>query len=163
MRKRRTRKHQIEDLSYTFVERIVLEAFCTMRRYVERDYSYDATIRSFNSHGEPENGEFCVQVKATDKLRYSEKRKGFILRLEKRDLELWLDEVFPVQVVLYDANNQKGYFVELHDYFSKHQLLLKNIHKSKSVYIPIENRFLPKTIKKYQSVKNRINERIKSL
>ncbi|HFA50893.1 MAG TPA: DUF4365 domain-containing protein [Bacteroidetes bacterium] len=143
MRKRRTRQHQIEDLSYNFVEKQVLLAFHIFRRYSLRDYSYDGTISTFNEKGEAEAGMMFVQVKATEKPWFSKRNGGFSLSLSKRDIELWLDESYPVIVVLYDAQNDVGYYVELHSYFRKNRIALQNINKEKTIFIKRENLFSP--------------------
>ncbi len=163
MRKRRTRQHQIEDLSYNFVEAQVLDAFCVMRRYTERDYSYDASVRTFVENGEIENGEFYIQVKATDNLRYSRRNKGYELTLERRDLELWLNQRYPVLVVLYDAKRKRGFYIDLHKYFRENRLLLRKINKNKQVFLSPKNEFSPQVVKYYRTIKNEINETFASL
>ncbi len=79
MRKRRTRQHQIEDLSYNFVEKHVLDAFCIFKRFIGREYGYDAEIETFNRKGEVESGTLFVQVKASDHIKYSKKQNGYKL------------------------------------------------------------------------------------
>ena len=160
MRKRRTRQHQIEDLSYNFVECQVLEAFCMFRFYFGRQYSYDATIETFGKNGEAENGLYYVQVKATEHLHYSRKNKGYELRLDIRDLDLWINEASPVLVVLYDALKKRAFYVHLQSYFEKHRELLKSIHKTKTVFIPVKNRFKPQVVKDFQRIKNDHYDRI---
>jgi Domain of unknown function (DUF4365) len=156
MRKRRTRQHQIEDLSYNYVEKQVLEAFCTMERFFQGDYGYDAYVRTFNEAGEVENGEFFIQVKATEKLNYSRKHKGYELALEKRDLELWLNEKSPVIVVLYEASTNRGFFINLQVYFDENRLILRHIGKYKQVFIPTKNAFVPDVIREIRMLKNKI-------
>ncbi|TAK32563.1 MAG: DUF4365 domain-containing protein, partial [Saprospiraceae bacterium] len=126
MRKLRTRQHVIEDLSYNFVEKQVLLAFCTFERYTMRQYSYDGHVFTFDEKGQTEGGFFFVQVKATDHLTFSKKNQGYELALEKRDLELWLGEKQPVLIVLYDAPNDKGYYIGLEEYFRENRILLRD-------------------------------------
>ncbi len=154
MRKRRTRQHQIEDLSYNYVEKQVLLAFCMLRKYDFRDYGYDGTITTFHENGEIETGIIYVQVKATEKLAYSKKGTGFSLPLAKRDLELWIYETSPVVVVCYDASTDEGYFVELHSYFQKNRLTLRNINKTMTVFIDPANKFGPDAVSKLRVLKN---------
>ena len=141
----------------------MLLAFCTLFRYAQREYSYDATVRTFNKKGEIEPDVFFIQVKSTSKIEFSAKHNGYRLELEKRDMELWLDETWPVLVVLYDGENDIGYFVELHEYFKKNRLILQDINKYKSIYLSADNVFTPETIIKYHKKKNNIHEIFKSL
>ena len=163
MRKRRTRQHQIEDLSQNFVEKQALLAFCTFISYPSRHYSYDAIIETFNVDGEQENGEIFVQVKATDHLNYSQKNNAYEIELEKRDLELWLDQPFPILIVLYDAMGDCGYFVDLKKYFKENKLALESIQKFKTVFIPASNRFDADVAGMYRKIKNGIYEKIKGI
>jgi Domain of unknown function (DUF4365) len=163
MRKRRTRQHEIEDLSYCYVEWQVLKAKAVFQRYPIRQYSYDATIHTFSEEGDYENGKVFVQIKATDKLVYSRKNKGYQVRLDVRDLDLWLDEVFPVIVVIFDAEKERGFFIDLRRYFEENKIILQNIHKSKLVFVPKQNLLTPTVIQNYQTIKNKIYERIKGI
>ncbi len=163
MRKRRTRQHQIEDLSYNFVEKQVLDAFCIFRRYAGREYGYDADIETFNKRGEPDSGVIFVQVKATEHLKFNKKHGGYGLPLVKKDLDLWLDEIYPVLVVLYDAVSEKGYFTELHEYFKENRLILKNLKSSKTIYMKPDNHFTPKVIEHFRKIKNLKHAEIKKL
>jgi hypothetical protein len=154
MRKRRTRQHQIEDLSYNFVEKQVLLSFFVFRKYAFRDYGYDGTITTFKENGEVEPGVIFVQVKATEKLKFSKKHNGYRLPLSSRDLELWLNEPTPVVIVFYEALRDKAYFVELHEHFKENRLTLRNINKTKSIYLAIDNLFVPDAVLKFRHTKN---------
>jgi hypothetical protein len=158
MRKRRTRQHQIEDLSYNFVEKQVLEAFCTMQRFYQRDYGYDAIVHTFKDTGEMENGDFLIQVKATERVRYSRKHKGYELTLEKRDLELWLNEKSPVIVVLFESSTNRGFFINLQTYFEENRLILRHIGKYKQVFVPTKNAFVPSAVREIRLFKNDVYE-----
>ncbi len=135
-----------------------MEAFCTMGRYNLRDYGYDAFVRTFGDTGEAENGEFYIQVKATEHLKYSRKHKGYEVTLEKRDLELWLNENAPVIVVLYDARSRRGFFVYLQEYFAENRVILRGINKFKQVFIATKNVFSPERVREFRLLKNKIYE-----
>lgn len=154
MRKTRTRQHFIEDLSYNYVEKQTLLARCTLQKYLP-DYSYDASIHTYNDLGEIENGEVYVQLKSTDKINFSKKRNAFTFDLSKRDLELWLYNILPVILVLYDAKNDIGYYIELKEYFQENKLVLGKINKFIRVFLPEENVFTIDGVKKLRNLKNR--------
>ncbi len=154
MRKLRTRNHKIEDLSYNFVEKQVLLADAIFERYNFRQYSYDGHIFTFNPKGEIEGGFIFVQLKATDNLKFSAKHNGYELKLDKRDLDLWVTEHLPVIIVLFDAKNDEAYYVELESYFKENRILLKEINKFKLVFIPQENVFTFGAVKQLRILKN---------
>jgi len=153
MKKTRTRQHFIEDLSYNYAEKQILLARCTLQRYLP-DYSYDASIHTYNERGEIENGEIYLQLKSTDNINFSEKRNAYTFDLSKRDLELWLYNILPVVLVLYDAKTDQGYYLELKEYFRKNELVLGKINKFIRVFIPIENVFSIKCVKNLRTLKN---------
>jgi hypothetical protein len=136
------------------VEKQVLMAFCTFERYNRQQNSYDGHIFTYSESGEFERGAIFVQVKATDKLRHSKKHSGYEVRIDTRDLTLWAEEALPILLVLYDAENDVGYFTEMGEYFDKNRHLLKDIHKFRRIFIPIENLFKLEAVKKYQILKN---------
>ena len=163
MRKLRTRQHVLEDLSYNFVEKQVLLGFCTYIRYAHREYSYDASISTFDDRGELEPENILIQVKATEHSKFSKKHQGYELALDTRDIELWLEEVWPVLLIFYDGVKDLGYFIELHEYFKENRLVLEELNKTKTIFISPKNVFRPQTVKEYRNKKNQIHGKIKKL
>src|SRR4051794_6339490 len=98
-RKRRTREHVIADLSANYVERPVLLCGYTFDR-VTHDYGVDSWIVTYNRRGEIESGEIRVQLKATDRLRAVDGGRFIALRVERGDVEYWLEQVMPVILIL---------------------------------------------------------------
>ena len=133
MRKLRTRQHIIEDLSYNHFEKHVLLAGYVLER-TTRDYSYDAYVNTFNEEGETENDEIKIQLKSTDAIKYSELHLGYECSLSKRDLDTWLDSSNPVLLILYDAQEDVAYYLELLDYFRVNRHLLRKIKKFVQVF-----------------------------
>jgi Domain of unknown function (DUF4365) len=136
MRKQRTREHIIEDLSFNHVERQILHAGYIMRRNSQNDYGYDGLIHTFNSRGEAENFFMSFQLKSTDHINLSQQKEAFTFDLSKQDLELWLRSKNPVLLILYDAQKDIAYFIDLQPYFQENRILLKNVRKFVRVYIP---------------------------
>jgi hypothetical protein len=137
MRKRRTRQHVIEDLGFNHVERHVLLAGYILRRFSQNDYGFDGMIDTFNELGEAQSLSFMIQLKSTDNIQKSREKETLTFDLSKRDLELWLNSVNTVLLVLFDAQKEVAYFIDLQSYFEKNRILLKNIHKFVRVYLPI--------------------------
>ena len=115
-RKRRTRSHVIADLSVNHVERHVLLCGCTVERFWH-DYGYDLLLTTYNANGEVENGDVRLQVKATDFLRYRRDGQSFSFRVEAVDLRLWLREVAPVILIVYDALREDACWLYVQAYF----------------------------------------------
>ncbi len=66
-RPRRTREHVIASQSRNYIEKFILEKGHTASRPSD-DYGYDLFVETYDQHGYVENGEICVQIKATDRL-----------------------------------------------------------------------------------------------
>lgn len=115
-RKKRTRSHIIADLSTNHVERFAILMGYSVER-IERDYGYDLNIYTHDLNGEIENGVIYVQLKASDKPNYLKAADIVTFDVDKADLELWLQEPFPVFLVLYDAAIEKAYWVYMQQYY----------------------------------------------
>ena len=153
MKKLRTRQHIIEDLGLNHAERQVLLAGNVFRRFGDNDYGYDGMIETFHINGETENKVIMIQLKSTDNIQLSAQKAGFIVDLSKRDLELWLKSNYPVLLLLYDAQQEKTYFIDLQSYFSENRLLLKNVRKFVRVFLPRQSIFDKTAIRLFQNTK----------
>jgi hypothetical protein len=143
MRKLRTRQHIIEDLGLNHVQRQVLKSGFVVQRYGENDYSYDGMIHTFDSNGESDNGMILFQLKSTDNIKFDKSQKMAKFDLSKRDLELWLLCKLTVLLVLYDAQTEIAYYIDLQDYFNENRILLKDVVKYVRVNIPTNNIVTP--------------------
>jgi Domain of unknown function (DUF4365) len=141
MRKRRTRQHIIEDLGFNHVERHILLAGFILRRFSHNDYGYDGMIDTFNEQGEAQSLSFMIQLKSTDNIQKSLESETFSFDLSKRDLELWLSCANPVMLVLFDAQEEISYYIDLQSYFKKNRILLENVRKFVRVYFPFTSVF----------------------
>jgi hypothetical protein len=120
MRKRRTREHVIADLSVNHVERLVLRCGWTVERS-RHDYGIDLYMQTYNADGEVENGWVRFQLKATDSVKRSADGTVIPLRLEWRDLLFWLNEGEPVILILYNAQEDRAYWLYVQEYFRQIQ------------------------------------------
>ena len=150
MKKLRTREHIIEDLGLNHIEKQILLSGNVLKRNQGYDYGYDGTIDTFDSIGQTDNLSFFVQLKSTDSIQLSAQKLGYIVDLSKRDLELWLNSKYPVLLILYDAQQEIAYFVELQTYFNENRLLLKNVRKFVRVFLPQKSVFDKAAIQKLQ-------------
>jgi hypothetical protein len=113
-RKQRTRQHVIADLSIHHVEGFILEAGHTAQRIVS-DYGYDLVMNTFDEEGYAEPGLVYFQFKAMEAL--DARGSDYVYDLDIRDYNLWVREVMPVIVILFDASRRRAYWVAVRQYF----------------------------------------------
>jgi hypothetical protein len=116
MRKRRTRQHVIADLSVNHVERLALRCGWTVER-VQHDYGLDLILRTYSPNGQIQNGSVWFQLKATEHLPGPGPTQTIPVRVEWRDLLLWVNEPMPVILVLYDVAEDRAYWLHVQEYF----------------------------------------------
>lgn len=109
-RKRRTREHVIADLSVNYVERFALKCGHAVER-VMHDYGLDMLVFTYTAAGKAENGLIGLQLKATDSLQLRKDRRAVIVRVERAHLLSWLNEAFPVILIVYDAVRERAYWL----------------------------------------------------
>ena len=139
MRKRRTREHVIADLSVHHVEGFVLRCGWTVER-TRHDYGIDLLMRTYAPTGEVANGVVGFQLKATDTLPRSADGLNILLRLEWRDLLFWLNEAVPVILVVYDAAEDKAYWLHMQGYFREQEWAERaKAATTVTVHVPVSN------------------------
>ena len=155
MRKQRTRQHIIEDLGFNHTEKQVLLTGSIVQRYF-KDYGYDGEIQTFDENGLYETGYALFQLKSTDFPKLNKTQDVLLFDLSKRDLELWLFENIPVVVILYCANWDKAFYVELATYFNKNKIDLQKVVKFVRIKIPIQNIFDKEAVLLIRVLKNKV-------
>jgi Domain of unknown function (DUF4365) len=146
MRKLRTRQHIIEDLGLNHVERQVLKTGYVIQRSVV-DYGLDGEILTFNEMGEIEFAYFKFQLKSTDVIKSNTKEGVIKFDLSQRDIESWLLAPTIVLLLVYDAQLEIAYYLDLQSYFQENRTQLKNIRKYIRVNIPINHIFTPEAMR----------------
>src|SRR5205807_17909 len=116
MRKRRTRQHVIADLSVNHVERLVLRCGWTVER-IRHDYGLDLVMRTYSSDGQIRSDSVWFQLKATERMPKLRDSRTFPVRVEWRDLLLWLNEPMPVILAIYNAVEDQAYWLYVQAYF----------------------------------------------
>ena len=119
MRKLRTRPHVIEDLGFNHIEKQILLAGFTMYRHGINDYGVDGFIQCFKETGEIDDKIVNFQLKSTDHIQYLSSKKTFTFDLDVRDLEFWLSNQRQTLLILFDAQKEVSYFIDLAFYFQK--------------------------------------------
>jgi Domain of unknown function (DUF4365) len=159
-RKLRTRGHVLADLSINYVERQVLLCGGSVQR-MHSDYGYDLVMTTFSPIGEIEEGIVFFQVKATDHLPLLADGKTVSWAVSRRDLLLWLNEAYPVILVVYDGRRDTSFWLHVQaafaDYGSaKFFLAGETIH----VHLPMTSRLKRRSVQGIIQRKNAIHARI---
>ncbi len=138
-RKRRTRAHVIADLAVNHVERFVLRCGWTVLRVIH-DYGIDLLMDTFDAGGEVENGRVSFQLKATDNLARSADGTAVSIRIEWSNLLFWLNEELPVILILYDAQQDRAFWLYIQEFFRGHRWAERSSAATKvTVHIPVTN------------------------
>src|SRR5271165_5723985 len=106
-RKRRTRQHVIADQSINHVERFIINAGHTAQR-LEKDYGYDLFLFTFDEQGYAEPGLVSLQFKAAETLQTV--GSNYVFDLDVRDYNLWVQERWPVVLILFDASRRRAFW-----------------------------------------------------
>ncbi|MDQ3842888.1 MAG: DUF4365 domain-containing protein, partial [Bacteroidota bacterium] len=75
--------------------------------------------------------------------------------VDTRDLNLWLNQFDPVLLVIYDAQNDKAYWLDIQEYFKSITLSKKQkAQKSFRVHVSRTNKVNIRSMKKIAQIKN---------
>jgi hypothetical protein len=152
-RKQRTREHIIADLSMNHVERLILEQGHVMER-IGSDYGYDLLMMTFDEQGYSEPDYIRLQLKATESLN-SEGNDYYVHDLDIRDYNLWMQEWFPVFLVLYDASRRTACWLFIQHYFElKPQRTPRSGAKTVRVRVPASQKLTGKAIAQMRTWKH---------
>ncbi len=162
-RKRRTREHVLADLSVNHVERHAFLCGYSVRRITD-DYGTDLAVATYDAEGDLENGQFHVQLKATDHLRFSADRQTIPFRVERRDLNHWLLETLPVFLIVYDGRSDVAYWLYIQAYFTGlADFDLSTVGRRVTVQIPRANVLDATAMRKLAEYRNRILSQVKGV
>jgi hypothetical protein len=159
--KLRTRAHVLADLSINHVERQVLRCGFSVER-VQHDYGYDLTMTTYHSTGEVEPGPIYIQVKATDRLPRVRAGSTISWLVSRRDLKLWLNEAYPVVLVVYDGKRDNAYWINIQAHFSTGRAAdLFADSETICVHLPVRNRLKSRTIRAIARQKNILHAKLR--
>jgi hypothetical protein len=155
-RKCRTREHVLADLSANYVEKQALLCGFAAER-VRLDYGIDLMVQTFNRRGEVESGRIYFQLKATDRLKTVAEGSSASCRIERADLLHWLEEAFPVVLVVYDAKADMAYWLYVQNHFANLAFFdLARLGRRLTVTVPCSNVLDRKAIRMLARVKNKM-------
>ena len=155
-RKRRTREHIIEDLSIHHVEGHVLRCGWVIER-IRHDYGIDLQLVTFDRTGQIQAGMILLQIKASDRLRVRPGQMTVAFRIDRRDLALWLSQLQPVMLIVYDGRKDVAYWVYVQSYFRR----LKDFNlfaagQTVTIRLPTANVLSPAAVRKFARFLDRV-------
>ena len=154
--KRRTREHVIADLSVHHVEGHVLRCGWVIERMVH-DYGIDLRVLTFTRRDEVQAGEVVLQLKATDRLRLPADLATISFRVDRSDLVLWLAELRPVILIVYDARQDVAYWLYVQSYFRRlPEFNLFAVGKTVTVHTPTANVLGPAAVGRFARFRDRV-------
>lgn len=113
--KKRTRAHVIADASLVDIQHYVVNAGFTGEA-IRHDYGYDLIVNTFDRAGLVEPLSLLIQLKAAETLLTYADGESYVFDLNLRDYRLWLRELNPVFLILYEATTRRAYWL----YFQKY-------------------------------------------
>ena len=125
------------DLAVNHAERFVLRAGHTAERFGS-DYGVDLTVHTFGPGGHLEPGEFNVQVKGSDKPRYLGGGKTVSVQVASDTLRLWLQQIFPLILVIYDARKDVAFWLYVQRHFEAHEQSMTSA-RTQNLRVPTSN------------------------
>lgn len=138
-RKRRTREHVIADLSINHVERFALRSGYAVSR-VQPDYGLDLMMFTYTARGDVENGLVFMQLKATDHLRWRKDRQAILVRIKRGDLVYWVGEMEPIMLIVYDAKQDRAYWLYIQGAMTGGQIFrLRRRGSTVTIHVPAQN------------------------
>ncbi len=162
IRPKRTKEHVIASQSQNYIEKFFIDKGHTATP-LPHDYGTDLLVETFDINGHAENGFIRLQLKASAKPSYSKDRTFISFKIEVEHFELWVNEEFPVFLIIYDAVAIKAYYLYLQEYFAS--ISQSTGKKSKgatvTVRIPFVNEFNEDTVDYMRDKKLAIQKQIK--
>jgi hypothetical protein len=160
--KRRTRQHIIADLAANHVERVVLLCGHTAER-IRHDYGIDMFVRTYDERGFVEPGYLLFQLKAAERLRHVAGGQQIAIRLETAHLRQWLDEPVPVILVVYDADSDAAYWLDVQQEIGRKSAALKwQKPARKTLRVPARQRFDRSAMEELSALKRAVVKPIRS-
>ena len=157
-RKTRPREHIIADSSVSHFERLAQNCGYSVER-TAHDYGFDLLMFTFNANGEMENEAVKIQMKATDNLKLLQGGKTVSFSVECSDLRLWNDELMPVVLVVYDAQQEIAYWVHIQEYFD-YKVFEAGTRKTLNIRISKDNVLDEAAIRLFAQRKNEPHKRL---
>jgi hypothetical protein len=157
--KTRTREHVVADLAVNHVERQALLGDGTVERVI-RDYGLDLMLFTFTPAGELEGGTILLQVKGTERLTWQRGQARASFRIERRDLIGWLRQLLPVILIVYDATEDRAYWLHVQGHIAAQPgFNIFAAGEKVTVHLDARQALTPATIRHLADLRDGVGER----
>ena len=109
---------------------------------------------TFDARGNVESGTVRVQLKATDSLVRDSEGREILQRVAVSDLKTWLYEINPVLLVVYDAQADRAYWLNVQDYVRVQKVEWEDV-RSITMRIPTTQLLTVEAVREIRVAKNR--------
>jgi hypothetical protein len=142
------------------VEGPILRCGFTAERVVH-DYGLDLQMTTYDRNGEVESESVQFQLKATDHPRHTPDGTAVVFRVEQGALDFWLQQTFPVILVVYDARAEVAYWLYVQAHFAGEKR--SRGKDGKTVHIPTANVLDEAAIRRFAAAKAAIHQQTKGV
>lgn len=121
------------------------------------DYGIDLSLYTYSENGEVEDELINIQLKATDNLSVLQDGETIAFPVETADLDYWLAGIYPLILVIYDAQTDTAYWLYVQASFQNqaNPILVGN---TVTLYLKKSDVLTPDAIRQFAHFKARINE-----
>jgi hypothetical protein len=126
---------------------------------VLRDYGIDLILFTYTGAGEIESSNVFIQVKATERLTWLQGGEAASFRLERSHLVGWLRELVPVILIVYDAMEDRGYWLHVQVYFAAFpDFNLFAVGPKVTVHLDAKQVLEPATIRQFAALRDKAEQ-----
>ncbi len=151
-RKRRTRAQVIADLAVNHLERQALLASCTLERIVH-DYGLDLILFAYDEQGWNEPGQILIQVKATETVQRLKNSRAISFRVDRRDLNSWMQEHAPVILIVYEATTKRAWWQHIQGSLAGASVIAAGSKQTVTLRIPIKQVVTAKSVQRFARIR----------
>ncbi len=98
----------------------------------------------FSGEGFIENGEIRFQLKATDHLSVVDGGQSISIKIEIRDIKLWIWDPYPFILVVYDAGSDRAFWLHIQEYVKENAI--DERHEMITLRIPFGQKVTARTV-----------------
>jgi hypothetical protein len=161
--KRRTREHQIADLSIHPIEGPVLRCGWVVER-IAHDDGIDLEVNTFDRSGPVQEGPMLHQLKATKRLPLRPGATSISFGVERADLARWLAEIIPVILIVHDASKDLAYWLYVQSYFRRlPEFNLFAPGRTVTLYLPVTNVVARAAVRRFAHFRDRVVAQIRKV
>jgi hypothetical protein len=83
------------------------------------------------------------------------------VRLESRDIAAWCNDPFPVILIVYDASEERAYWLHVQSYFANRRRPRRGTGATTTVYLPRDRILDEAAIRQFAAIRDRVMARLR--